>query len=65
MVLMEHASKKKPKVMQKCTLPLTGANCVSKLVTDMGFFKLINGQLTLFEIATGYTLEDMRNMTNA
>ena len=62
---MEHASKKKPKVMQKCTLPLTGANCVSKLVTDMGFFKLINGQLTLFEIATGYTLEDMRNMTNA
>ena len=38
MVLMEHNSKNKPKVMQTCSLPITGADCVKKLVTDKGFF---------------------------
>ena len=31
----------------------------------MGFFKTINGQLTLLEVASGYTLEDLRNNTDA
>ena len=65
MVLMEHNSKNKPKVMQTCSLPITGADCVKKLVTDKGFFKIINGKMTLFDIAEGYTLEDLRNMTDA
>lgn len=38
---------------------------MSKLVTDMGFFRIIKGEMTLFDIANGYTLEDLRNFTDA
>ena len=48
---MEHTSKKKSKIVENCSLPLTGSNCVNKLVTDMGFFKFIKGKITLFDIA--------------
>ena len=62
---MEHTSKGKSKIVEKCSLPLTGSNCVTKLVTDMGFFKFIDRKITLFDIASGYTLEDLRNNTKA
>lgn len=62
---MEHTSKNKPKIIESCTLPLTGSNCVNKLVTDMGFFKFDNGKITLCDIANGFTLEDLRNSTGA
>ena len=51
MVLMEHVSKKTPKVMQKCSLPVTGVKCVSRLATDMGFFKINKKGFTLIDIA--------------
>ena len=51
--------------MEKCTLPVTGVNCVSKIVTDMGFFKIMNGEMSLVDIGNGYSLEDLKNCTHA
>lgn len=67
-VLMEHCDKKGgSKVLQKCTLPLTGAGVVSTLITDLGVFSICpNGSgMTIEEIAPGVSLDDVRAATAA
>src|SRR4026207_1721622 len=39
-VVMEHAAKNDPKLLHKCTLPLTGANVVDMVITDLGVFSI-------------------------
>ncbi|MDR1297659.1 MAG: 3-oxoacid CoA-transferase subunit B [Deltaproteobacteria bacterium] len=63
-VAMEHTAKGRPKILKKCTLPLTAAGEVDLIVTDMGVFDYSNG-LTLVELAPGVTLEDVRAATEA
>jgi 3-oxoacid CoA-transferase subunit B len=67
-VVMEHASKDgEPKILKKCTLPLTGTGVVDLIITDMGVFAVdeAGGGLTLIEIAPGVSVDDIKAKTEA
>ena len=72
-VIMEHTAKSKDgkeeaKLLHKCTLPLTGANVVDMVITDLGVFtidKKGSGGMTLIELAPGVTLDEMKKKTEA
>ena len=65
-VAMEHATKDGgAKILKRCQLPLTAAKKVSAIATELAFFRLIDGQLVLTEIAPGVTLEEIRRKTEA
>jgi 3-oxoacid CoA-transferase subunit B len=65
-VLMEHVAKDgSPKILQSCTLPLTGRNVVHQIITDMAVFDVTQEGLTLTEIAPGTTLEEVLAATDA
>ncbi|KHN78266.1 putative succinyl-CoA:3-ketoacid coenzyme A transferase, mitochondrial, partial [Toxocara canis] len=59
-VTMEHTRKGKPKILDKCTFPLTGARCVSRIITDMAVFDVDpNDGLTLIEVREDLSVEDI------
>ncbi|KAJ3320660.1 hypothetical protein HDU93_003483, partial [Gonapodya sp. JEL0774] len=68
-ITMEHTAKNgKPKILEKCTLPLTGLNCVDRIITDMCVFDVIRPEnakphLRLVELASGTTVEDVQKAT--
>ena len=67
-VVMDHANKAgEPKILARCTLPLTGAACVDMVITDLCVFDLDRkgGGLTLRELAPQVTLEQVRARTAA
>jgi 3-oxoacid CoA-transferase subunit B len=72
-VVMEHTAKAKdgtvePKLLHRCTLPLTGSGVVDMVITDLGVFtidKKGSGGMTLVELAEGVTEEEIRQKTEA
>jgi 3-oxoacid CoA-transferase len=67
-VATEHVAKDgSSKVVQECGLPLTGARCVSTIITDLAVFEVNRkmGTLTLTETAPGVSVEEIRKMTDA
>ncbi len=63
-VLMEHCAKNgEHKILQKCTLPLTGVGVVNRIITDLGVFDVTPGGLKTVELATGVTQEEVRVKT--
>jgi len=67
-VVMDHTSKTgAPKVLERCTLPLTGAGVVDMIITDLCVLACDkkNGGLTLVELAPDVTLEEVRQKTQA
>lgn len=64
-VLMEHTSKGELKILEECSLPLTGAKVVNKIVTDLCVFDISPKGLTLVELAPGVTEQDIREKTGA
>lgn len=67
-VTMDHTAKDgTPKIMQQCSLPLTGHNVVNRIITDMCVFDVdLEGGtgLTLVEIAPGISVDDVRKATS-
>ncbi len=63
-VVMSHASKKgEPKLLTRCTLPLTGAACVDRVITDLGVFDVVEGGFEVVELADGVSLDEVRSKT--
>ena len=62
-VMMTHCTADgQPKLVEQCSLPLTGAGCVDMVVTDLGVFA-IDGGLRLVELAPGETVESVAAVT--
>lgn len=65
-VCMQHKNKAgESKVLNKCTLPLTGVKCVNKIVTDLAVMEYTDRGLTLLERAPGVSVEEIRSSTEA
>ena len=65
-VAMTHANKHgDSKILKECTLPLTGVNCVKKVVTDLAVMELRDGVFHLLERAPGVSVEEIKEKTSA
>jgi acetate CoA/acetoacetate CoA-transferase beta subunit len=65
-VAMEHATKSGgAKILKRCSLPLTAAGKVRSIVTELAFFRFIDGALVLTETAPGVSLDEIRAKTEA
>jgi 3-oxoacid CoA-transferase subunit B len=63
-VAMEHATKDgKPKILKRCSLPLTGAKVVNTIVTELCMIQVIPEGLLLSEIRPGVTLDEVQRLT--
>src|SRR4029077_9380247 len=63
-IAMEHTNKDgEPKIMKKCTLPLTGLSVVNMIVTELAVIEVTDNGLVLREVAPGVTPEDVQKAT--
>jgi 3-oxoacid CoA-transferase subunit B len=63
-VAMEHTTREgQPKILHKCTLPLTGVGVIDTIVTEMAYLRVTKAGLVLEEIAPGLTVEDVQRTT--
>lgn len=64
-VAMEHTVKGNPKILEKCTLPLTAANAVDMIITEMAVIEVTPDGLVLKEVNPEYTIEEVQEATAA
>lgn len=65
-VCMEHVAKgNKPKILKKCTLPLTGTRVVSRIITDLCVMDVTKEGLKLVELAPNVTVDEVKAATEA
>jgi 3-oxoacid CoA-transferase subunit B len=62
---MEHTARDEPKLLHRCTLPLTGQGVVNMVITDLGVFTIEPSGMTLVERAPGVALEEVQAKTEA
>ena len=61
---MTHASKHgESKLLEKCSLPLTGAACIKRIVTDLAYLEVEDGAFVLKERAPGVSVEEIAELT--
>ena len=65
-IAMEHTQKDgAPKILKKCTLPLTAVGVVNFIVTELGVMEMTDAGIVLRELAPGVTAEDIQSKTEA
>jgi acetate CoA/acetoacetate CoA-transferase beta subunit len=64
-VAMLHTAKGKPKIVRRCTLPLTAVRPVDLIVTELSVLAVAEGHLRLTELAPGVTVDHVRGNTEA
>lgn len=63
-VTMTHANKHgQSKILKECTLPLTGAACIKRVITELAFMEIKNGAFHLLERAPGVSIEEIQEKT--
>jgi 3-oxoacid CoA-transferase subunit B len=63
-VIMEHVNKYgQAKILNECTLPLTGKRVVNRIITDRAVIDVTDRGLELVEVAPGYTVQDIQDCT--
>jgi len=65
-VAMMHSNRAgESKILKKCTLPITGVNCIKKVVTNLAVLEVTKKGFKLLERAPGVTVEEIINITEA
>jgi 3-oxoacid CoA-transferase subunit B len=65
-VMMSHVNKRgEPKLLERCTLPLTGQRCVNLVVTDLAVIAVTDEGFVLRELAPGWSAQEVAALTGA
>ena len=65
-VMMPHTTKDgAPRIVRKCSFPLTAKNCVDKIITDLAVIEVTQRGLVVKEIAPAWTPEEVQALTEA
>ena len=65
-LLLEHTTRDgRPRLLEHCALPLTAAGVVTLVMTDLGLFEPAGESFRLREIAPGYTVDEVQQLTGA
>jgi 3-oxoacid CoA-transferase subunit B len=65
-VAMMHTNRQgESKILKKCTLPITGVNCIKKVVTNLAVLEITDKGFKLLERAPGVSVEEIKNSTEA
>jgi 3-oxoadipate CoA-transferase beta subunit len=65
-VMMEHQTKAgEPKIVERCTYPLTGIGCVTRIYTDLAVIDITPQGLKVVDMVEGLTLDELQERTGA